>query len=66
MVTYALDEVLFFACFSYDGPNRQNITKRFARLDDELSQIILDCLELETDGSGGSSQPVESEPSVSQ
>ena len=63
---YICDEVLYFACFSYDGQNSQNITKRFARLDDELSQIILDCLELETDDSGGSSQPVESEPSVSQ
>lgn len=63
---YICDEVLYFACFSYDGQNSQNITKRFARLDDELSQIILDCLKLETDDSGGSSQPVESEPSVSQ
>ncbi len=49
---YICEGTLYFACFSYDGQNSQNITKRFARLDAELSQIILDRAGLDTTGPG--------------
>lgn len=49
---YICEGTLYFACFSYDGQNSQNITKRFARLDAELSQIILDRAGLETAAPG--------------
>ncbi len=48
---YICEGTLYFACFSYDG-NTRIISKRFARLDAELSQIILDRAGLDTTGPG--------------
>ena len=61
---YVYDEVLYFACFFYDSQNSQNITERFARLDDEMAQIIIECLGLETEDSNSNS-PLESDLSWS-
>ncbi len=61
---YIYDEVLYFACFSYDSQNSKNITERFARLDDAMAQIIIECLGLETEDSNSNS-PLESDLSRS-